>query len=225
MSLQKDFLFSKFQTMFNGSNLVCFSDVLTGLSLFTDHGEGWSDHGRHLETPVWTNFGTGFSLWNFREWTFERAKFHARLAGEPVFTGPFYDILFLRKGARSHTINALNTTPIAEALRKTLQTTQFANATINSEVYLETLSLYQQMELVNRAKVVVSQVGSTAFGAFWLPPGSTLVLLHTGEQLDFFLWDNIPWISVEFSVFGAQDTAVKNAVANVLAGLAKFQQV
>jgi GDP-mannose transporter len=229
MSTRLDVRFTQLQEAYNWTKgqWACFEDVVTGFGLFTDHGEGWSGHGRDLNQPVWTNFGSSASWWNFREWTLERAVLHARFARDPVRTGPWYDVLFLRKGNSTYNANAMDLDPIVRALVHQLNETSdpvLRNVTIAPAVFLEKYSLVDQMTLVSKAKVVISQVGSTSFGAFWLPRGSSLVLLHTNEQLDFYFWDNIAWIDARFMLYRDTSEATLQGIARaVISGLWRAQ--
>lgn len=175
--------------------IVCFDHVVYGLSVFSDHGVGWSGHGRNLNEPVWTNWGISSTMWSFRGYTMKRAREISLAANETDYTGPFYDILFTLKGKSSFANNRLNTSLIFDRLAQKISVLPaFANLTIGYPIYLEQYSLLHQMELVAKCKVLISQVGSTAYGSLWLPKGATLILLHQDEMLDYFLWNNLAWL-------------------------------
>lgn len=183
-------------TNWGNSSMVCFDHVLTGPSLFSDHGIGWSEHGRRLNEPVWTNWGISYAMWTFRNYTMQRAK-EISGSGTSVtdYTDMFYDVVFTLKGKSAFSDNPLNVSILYEKLKETLSARlDFVNVTIGYPVYLEKYSVHQQMQIMSKAKLVISQVGSTSYGAMWLPKGATLILLYQTEKLDYYFWDNLAWL-------------------------------
>ncbi len=204
---------------------VCFDHVVTGLSLFSDHGTGWSEHGRQLDQPVWTNWGIGPSAERFRQYTLDRARELLPGASRPAE----YDVLFLTKGNNSYANNALDTAVLATRLKAYLNQSDspaLRTATVAFPVFLEHYTLLEQMELVSKARVIVSQVGSTSFGAFWLPRGSTLILLFQNELLDFYFWENLPWIHTRYAKYDSKpkEEQIQAVIKFAAAGLERTQR-
>jgi hypothetical protein len=200
--------------------LVCFGNVMTGLSLFTDHGFGNSGHGRNLEQPDWPVWGTGSHLWRFRLRTMHGAGIQDPESLHPFGKGS-RDVVFLRKGTKTWSSNALDTQPAVNALQKALEEHNMTHIIVDNDLFLERYSLMEQMEIMARTKVVVTQVGSTAYGAFWLGKGASLVLIERGELLDYYFWSNLPYIHTKYVSW--QQSAMKPLVDAVLAGLNRFQ--
>ncbi len=199
---------------------VCFTNVVTGLSLFSDHAFGDSGHGRNLNKPDWPVWGTGSHLWRFRLHTMRAAGIAAPQSLSGRCSAGNADIIFLRKGSKTWSPNALDPAPAVAALRQALGARNYTNVIINDTVYLERMTLREQMEIMAHAKVVVSQVGSTAYGAFWLGHDASLVLIERGELLDYYFWSNLPYIHTKY-VKWTPDTMAP-LVNAVLAGLARY---
>ena len=172
---------------------VCFRKVFTGLSLFSDHGLGASGHGRNLQFPDFNLWGVGADLLAFRDRVFR----HHKLA-DAFFGSKLKDIVFLRKGTKHIHKDGSHHIEIISSWFERAKC-HFSNQTVES-VVLENLDIRSQIETAARSKVIISQEGSTAFGALWLPPGSTLVILHENiyQKLDYYLWTNVLHFHVVF---------------------------
>jgi hypothetical protein len=203
--------------------MVCFPHVMTGLSLLSDHGLGASEHGRALSRPDWPLWGTSDVFWRYRLRTMERMGFQNPDKIVPASNDGYYDVVFLRKGSRVSNPNALDTSAAVANLTATLQAAGMSEVRIAPAVYLENYNITAQMDMMARAKVVVAQVGSTAYGAFWLPRGATLILLERGEYLDFYFWNQIGHISAEYVRWEPENTRPISRA--VLSGLVRYDQL
>lgn len=166
---------------------VCFEHVLVGPSLYSDHGFGDSQHGRIPSKPDWLNWGIGGTMLNFRNFILNRASISLELTVE-------YDVVFLQKGSLAWINNQLDLSQLI---------TLFKNSAVNNplrildDVRLENMTLRNQILLASKTKVIVAQEGSTAFGALWLPPGGTLILIGN-EELDYYFWNNVAHLRTRF---------------------------
>ena len=178
---------------------VCFSTMVVGLSLFSDHGQGLSQHGRFLHRPDVALWGIGEHVSRFRRCTMKHFNAH------DTHGVRMWDVVILRKGKSNFSGVRVDTTPMLTILRR-----MHANAKIQ-EVTLEDYSIKHQMEIMAQSKVVISEHGSTAYAALWLGKGATLILLHTtqDEKYDFYLWKNLHEIRVNYVLYNGTEASIR----------------
>lgn len=188
---------------------VCFNTLVVGLSLFSDHGEGLSEHGRALHRPDVALWGIGEHVSRFRKATMSR--FGAR----NVLGARARDVILLRKGKSNYSGTRVNMTTVRTFLQLNLK-----NVSIK-EVTLEEYSIKAQMELMAQSKVVISEHGSTAFAALWLGKDATLILLHESmnEKLDFYFWKNLNEIRVKYVFYNGTNKALQEIIQKTKSGL------
>ena len=191
---------------YEDEELVCFEHVVVGPSLFTDHMFGASGHGRIHGSPDWTNWGIGGTMSRFRE-------FIVRRAGVDPYAPRLYDVVFLSKGKLAWIKNHIDLSPIVRKFNKTS-----GELRVLSGVRMENMTLSDQIELAVRSKVIVAQEGSTSFGALWMQPGSTLIIVGT-QGLDAFLWNNLSHLRVRYFL----PRQVDGIIRSIRAGLTRSE--
>uniref|UniRef100_A0A7S0MTM7 Uncharacterized protein n=1 Tax=Pyramimonas obovata TaxID=1411642 RepID=A0A7S0MTM7_9CHLO len=226
------FELARLQDKYNQStqeNPVCFSDFMTGLSLFSDHGFGHSGHGRWLSTPAnpltrlphndWNVWGISDIMWRFRLFTMKRAGIANPSKVKP--TDGTNDVAFVTKGEKSWSDNRIVLDEYVSYLNRTTAALP-RNIRIQGPVTLESEELHQQMLFAATTKVIVTQYGSTSYCGIWLPPGGTLIILHTADtKFDFNMWTNLAYIHVKYIL---AENSTQSVTQAVLAGLWRYRQ-
>jgi hypothetical protein len=194
-----DFLnfFDRFVQGDAGKTLLCFENVLSGLYFLSDHGEDPNFHSaKDWLGPNNFNVGRGDDIFEFR-----RAYMHRLGMDENM------DLEY-------HTCQALlnATKPLADSVvilprsagsrgfwwdeKKLLSKLNLPKHVVREMDF--SLSMREQVQLVARAKVVISMVGGASYISWFLPPGSSLILLSrrevdgTLQVNDAHIYDNIP---------------------------------
>jgi len=213
------------------NNSICFPLVASGLSLFSDHGLGSSHHGRHLEFPDWNLWGISEPVWSFRELTFKRMGLDPKLS----FSNKLHDVVLWQKGSQS--VNpGIGVSRWFLEIRRYLDTEgcgMGAKVPCSvSTMTMEKLRIREQMQHIGSTKVAISEVGSTSYGAIWLPRGATLILLHMpGAKYDYYFWSNIAYITVRFveipsksATHASRQEFIERVCQAVLSGIYRFEQ-
>lgn len=190
--------------------VTCFEDVLIGPSLFTDHGFGSSQHGRAPSQPDWLNWGIGKQILGFRNFILSRAL---NLTSVPVE----YDVVFLSKGKQAWINNQLDLTYLVSQFNQSAISMD-RHPVIMADVRMELMPFTDQLLMAMKSKVIVAQEGSTSFGALYLPPGGTLILIGP-EGLDYYFWDNVAHIHTRY--FPLKDIPL--IINSIWSGLARWQ--
>ena len=192
--------------------LLCFPDVIVGLSILTDHALDTSIHGR-LPTPEWPTWGLGGILWSFRNYTMDLARI-----AQPIELDSTHDVVILTKGKHSHSGQNVDYTAVMSRLQ-----VYNSSFTVLPPVSIEKYTIPEQMKFIASSKVIISAIGSTSFAGLWLPRGGTLILLERapGERLDISLYSNMAHIKVHY----LQPEETIQIVRVVLVGIDNFPKV
>jgi len=151
--------------------MACFSDLVMGIGLLTDHGFDYSIHGRvrHQIARDTQLVGSGGMLWRFRNTYLTRA-------GLIADTQASRSLLVVSR-AQGPPRKRYNLHRVADRVQQKLHLHTM------SDVDMAELSMVEQMRLVRDSTVMISQTGGGSMISMFLPRGATLVLVGT-EFLD-----------------------------------------
>lgn len=187
--------------------LLCFENVLSGLYLFSDHGEDPDFHGHDGKNSNPFFLSKGDVFFRFRQAYMRRAGLDEDLdlqyhtCDHKHRTGSIV-IIARNSPGEAFWWNVTKLTHAAEKNKKF----QSLLATMNI-TYLgldgQFSKMKEQVQIAAQAKVLVSMAGGASLISWFLPPGSTALLLqrHGGASLDSMVYSNIPYFHAKYVNF------------------------
>ncbi|CAJ1945177.1 unnamed protein product [Cylindrotheca closterium] len=185
--------------------LLCFENVLSGMYYYADHGEDPTLHGGK-ENENGSNLflvGKGDKVREFRNQYMIRLGLDPnRHLQRPCASRDSASIVVIPRRPETSRQSGWYDEKLIAELQKILP---------DEKVAVDDYSTYTvkaQVELISKAKVLVSMGGGASYLAWFLGPGaSALFLKRRCKVNDGFIWDNLPYIRKEY--FNATDcTAV-----------------
>jgi hypothetical protein len=182
------------------SKLLCFSNVLVGTGLLTDHGRDRNRHGWLLDEVSETmvdvhNIGRGDIYLDYRNELWKRA-----FINHTVELNSSVDILinvkrkFFNQDDRKFDASREDINRYVEHIHEDFNDLNV----LSSEVDLSTMKFTDQMLLLNRTKVFITPPGGSSFSALFLPKGSTIIFVYKKnsprKHLDKVFWNNLSYV-------------------------------
>jgi hypothetical protein len=181
--------------------LLCFENVFSGLYLFSDHGEDTDQHGRNDSAPNPHLVSRGDVILHFRQGYMKRMgldtdmdlKYHTcdysqHRPGSIV-------VLVRGAGSREYWWD------VQKLMNENEKDWDVTLVGLNNTYG----SMQDQVKMIARAKVLVTMVGGSSCISWFLPPGSTLILLQRHQRngssnhfLDSNIYSNWPHIHTRF---------------------------
>jgi hypothetical protein len=178
--------------------------VFSGLYLFSDHGEDTDQHGRDESVPNPHLVSRGDVILHFRQGYMKRMgldtdmdlKYHSCDYNHhrPGSIG----ILVRGAGSRDYWWD------VQKLMNENEKDWDVTLVGLNNTYG----SMQDQVKMIARAKVLVSMVGGSSYISWFLPPGSTLILLRRHQQhgqrvtsnhfLESNIYSNLPHIHTRF---------------------------
>ena len=172
--------------------LICASRGVQGSGVFSDHGhDHW--HGQvklDFERPH--NVGRGGLLRRFRNWMLNENLFQQRQT--TIRRDPAYKIVIAQNSSTKEDRRGIEFRKQVSALQKRFR----RNRLEVIPVQLDTLSLIEQIELVQDAAFFLSMVGGGTVTAFFLPQHANIFLYPSRKFLDYDLWNNFPLVKTHW---------------------------
>mmetsp|Transcript_21196 Transcript_21196/g.30374 ORF Transcript_21196/g.30374 Transcript_21196/m.30374 type:complete len:190 (+) Transcript_21196:638-1207(+) len=163
----------------------CFQHVVIGTGYLTDHCRDETMHGKNnVFSPC--NYGLGPIFKDFHYYI--RKRMQSQVVYNDKEQRRILAIFESHKGL-------IRMSEVANIAQKTAQMYHLGYEEYHN---FTDYDIPSQMKIVSRAQVVLLSPGSLSFLAFFLRPGSTMILLYTQYKYDAHLWPHVTHLKIHF---------------------------
>lgn len=174
---------------------VCFSTLLAGVGLLAEHGRDPTFHGQSLvATDI--NVGLGGLYWAFRKEMIRRLNIDEHAPGR---ARSFFDVIYHDNFRHRCNVNFTRTDMLLKQLRPKVKTTllKWSEPT-----------LWEQIDIASRTKVMVSIQGGGAHVGYFMPRHATFFLIWWDTETngkpsesrgEWYTWNNLGHIKIKWT--------------------------